>query len=95
MNTDNIDKKILEELDNYFSYFKDESSWLKLKKYILKSIKPELRALFSKRHHNTKKHSINDYEKNIIDYCKFKFNIDLVLNEEEKHSNIKKPIWER
>ena len=38
MKTDKIDEQIIREINNYFSYFKNESSWLKLKKYILNQI---------------------------------------------------------
>jgi len=95
MKTDKIDEQIIREINNYFSYFKNESSWLKLKKYILKSVNSDLRKKFSKRHHNTKKQILNQFEKDIIEYCKINFNVILELKEDEKHSNTKKPIWER
>ena len=57
--------------------------------------KPDLRKKFSKRHHNTKKQILNQFEKDIIEYCKINFNVILELKEDEKHSNTKKPIWER
>ena len=41
--------------------------WLQLKKIILLSLPPEARKSFSTRDPVTKKHSINDFERDVID----------------------------
>mgnify|MGYP001410532036 CR=1 FL=1 len=90
-----IDENIIEIITDYNKVFLEDNSWLKLKKYLLKSISPEERKKFSKRHYNSKKQVINDYEKNIIDLYFNKFNVKLVLKDSEKHNEKRKAVWER
>ena len=86
-----IDKNIIELLEEINSVYK-ENDWLVVKKYILKSINPDLRKKFSKRDYLTKKHSLNKYELEIIKKYEELYNIKLSLKEKDKH---KKPFWQR
>lgn len=81
-------KDLLEEINQAYK----DTDWLVVKKYLLKSINPEKRKLFSKRNYLTKKHSINDYENKIISFYEEKFNIKLKLKEEDKHKEL---FWQR
>ena len=79
-------KEILELLDEIIPIYK-ENSWLKVKKYIVRYSRSELRKNFSTRHPKTKNHTINDFEKKLIDIYKQKYNIKLVLDEDKKHKD--------
>ena len=81
-------KVILEEINCVYK----EKDWLVVKKYILKSVSPQKRKNFSRRNYLSKKHSINNYEKTLIEYYEKKFNIKLELKEKDKH---KKLFWQR
>ena len=80
----NIPESILELLDEILEYY-SENNWLVVKKYVLKYSHPDLRKNFSTRHPKSKKHSINNFEKNIIKYCNNNYNINLVLRKEDTH----------
>lgn len=62
------------------------TDWLIVKKYIVRYARSEHRKNFSTRHLKTKKHTINEFEKNLIDIYKQKYSIKLVLDESKKHS---------
>jgi hypothetical protein len=77
-------KNILALMLEIGEYYKEEN-WLFVKKYVLRYSSPEVRTLFSTRHHYTKKHSLNNNEKKLIeDYYK-ETNIRLKLEEKYKH----------
>ena len=61
--------------------------WLVVKKYILKYLNPKLRTVFSKRNTKTKKHILNNFEKQLIIFYENKFDIRLVLDEDKQHKN--------
>ena len=61
------------------------NDWLVVKKYMLKYSHPTHRKKFSTRDPKTKKHSINDYEENLIYIYYQKYNIRLLLDESKKH----------
>ena len=86
-----LDKDIIEILEEVNSVYK-ENCWLEVKKYLLKSLSIDKRKKFSKRDYLTKKHSINKYEKIIIEYYKEKYDITLVLKEKDKHTKL---FWQR
>ena len=81
-------KDLLEEYNSLTS----NDDWIEVNKYILKSINPIDRKLFSKRDITTKKHTLNQYENEIIKFYKSKYNIDLEIPEDKKH---KLKIWQR
>ncbi len=61
--------------------------WLIVKKYILKYLNPKFRVVFSKRNVKTKKHSLNNFEIELIDFYEKKFNIRLILDEDKQHKD--------
>ena len=79
-----IHENILELMDEIADVYK-ENDWLIIKKYIVRYSRSELRKNFSTRHPKTKKHTINDFEKKLIDIYKQKYKIKLVLDESQKH----------
>lgn len=83
-------EEIKKELININTLYK-EDDWLQVKKMLLKSISPDMRKRFSVRHYYTKKHSLNKFEKEIINYYRDTFGISLELKENDKHT--KDPIW--
>jgi len=62
------------------------TDWLVVKKYIVRYARSENRKNFSTRHLKTKKHTINEFEKKLIDIYKQKYNIKLVLDESKRHN---------
>jgi len=85
---DNIEEKqienILELLEELLEFYEGDN-WLIVKKYILRYSRPECRKNFSTRHHKSKKHALNDFEKKLINYCQTNYNIKLKLYENDKH----------
>ena len=63
------------------------NDWLVVKKYILKYLNPKFRVVFSKRNIKTKKHSLNNFEIELIDFYENKFNVRLVLDEDKQHKD--------
>ena len=79
-----LDEKIIELIEDLNEYYKDDN-WLIVKKFILKYTHPDVRKNFSTRNNKTKKHTLNNYEKEIIKYYYDRFNIRLKLYEKDKH----------
>ena len=77
---------IAELLDEIISVY-EGNNWLIVKKYILKYSSSEIRRLFSTRNPKTKKHSLNDFEKDILIYCKDLYKRELYLLEENKEKH--------
>jgi len=84
MNSDNIETSVKELLSDLNEYYK-EDNWLTVKKFLVLYLNPMIRKNFTTRHHKTKKHSLNYYEKNIIKYYYKKYNIKLRLYDEDTH----------
>lgn len=84
MKDNNIPAPVLELLDEILKYY-NENNWLVVKKYVLKYIHPSIRKNFSTRNLKTKKHIINKFEKEIIEYCNNIYNIKLELRKEDTH----------
>lgn len=82
MNT-KIEDKIKDLIEEIGEVYKD-NDWLVVKKYILKYLNPKYRKLFSIRESKSKKHIINDYETEIIDFYENRFNVRLVLENDKK-----------
>lgn len=61
-----------------------ENDWLVVKKYVLKYLNPEYRKFFSKRNEKNKKHSLNNFEIDLINYYYKNFNVRLELDENKK-----------
>jgi len=80
-NPPNPIENLLEEIGEVY----EGNDWLIIKKYLLRYSHPELRKKFSTRNQKTRKHTINDYEQDLIDKYYKIFNIKLVLDEDKKH----------
>lgn len=78
---------IFELIEELIDVYKDDN-WLIIKKYIVRYSHPDIRKYFSTRHHYTKKHSLNNFENDLIKICKEKYNRTFVLYEEDKHNEI-------
>jgi len=81
-----IENKVKELASEIGDVYKG-NDWLIVKKYILKYLNPSLRTYFSKRNVNTKKHILNNFEKQLIDFYENKFNVRLILDEDKQHKN--------
>ena len=80
----NLEKeKITELIEEIGPYYKG-SDWLVIKKYLLRYLNPEIRKSFSTRNAKSKKHSLNDFEMEIIKLYFKKFNTKLVLDESKR-----------
>lgn len=60
------------------------NDWLIVKKYLMRYLHPTLRRNFSTRNDKSKKHSLNEYEKNLIEEYYKLYGIRLVLHEKNK-----------
>jgi len=83
----NIDKEILDLIEDLFEFYKDDD-WLTVKKFLCRYLRPDLRKKFSTRNQKSKKHLLNNFEKLIISYCKNKYNRNLILKKEDTHYDI-------
>ena len=61
------------------------NDWLVVKKYVLRYLAPIHKTNFSTRHHISKKHSLNEFELNLIDKYYKQYNIRLILDESKTH----------
>lgn len=77
-------EKIIELAEELLEVWSDDN-WLTIKKYIVRYSHPDIRKYFSTRHHHTKKHTLNDFEKSLISYFKSKYEVEFVLREEDTH----------
>ena len=75
---------IKELIDEILEFYKD-NNWLIVKKYVLRYSHPDIRKYFSTRNSKTKKHTLNDFEKQLIIYCNNIYGVQLILSEEDKH----------
>jgi hypothetical protein len=76
-----MEKLILEKINFVSTYVSDIDDWIIIKKELLKQLPPNLRMLFSRRDEKTKKHSLNMFEKEIIDYWKRLTGITLIIKD--------------
>ena len=79
-------KEKIEELLQEIIEVYEGDNWLTVKKYILRYSHPDIRKHFSTRHHYTKKHTLNNFELELISFCKEKYGIDLELKIEDRHN---------
>lgn len=76
--------KIIELLEELFEVYK-EDNWLLVKKYVMRYSHPNIRKYFSTRNKKSYKHTLNEFEISLIQYCIDNYNIKLKLYEEDKH----------
>jgi hypothetical protein len=79
-----MNKKIIELLEDLNEYYKG-NNWLIVKKFLLKFLHPDVRKNFTTRNQKTKKHTLNNFEKEIIIYYYDRFDIRLELYEKDIH----------
>ena len=79
-----IEEQVLDLIHDIAEFYK-ENNWLTVKKFLVRYSHPEIRRNFSTRHDKTKKHAINTYEQNIINYYEEKYSVRLKLYEKDKH----------
>jgi len=62
-----VDKRVLEEaIDQVAQYAGNVTDWITIKKELLKTLSPADRRYFSTRDPLTKRHSINEFEKVVM-----------------------------
>ena len=83
-NEKTIKEKARSLVDELMAYYEDDN-WLVVKKYILRYSHPDVRKKFTTRHKDSKKHTLNEFEKDLIRYCNDIYNIKLKLREEDTH----------
>lgn len=86
-----IPDKIWEAINYVMQYANESEDWLAVKKEILWLLTNEYRHYFSRRHYSTKKHSLNDFEKLVIEYWKAETGKDLKISDNFIHN----PEWVR
>jgi hypothetical protein len=74
-----VPPQIEESLRYVFAYAPDISEWMVLKKELLKCLPAPSRKAFSTRHPVTKEQSLNDFERNVIEYWKGLTGVELYL----------------
>lgn len=77
--------QVIKELLDEILEFYNDNNWLIVKKYILRYSHPDVRKYFSTRNSKTKKHILNDFEKQLINYCNNIYGVQLILNKEDEH----------
>jgi hypothetical protein len=65
------------------------NDWFAIKMQIINSMNPKNRVWFSRRHHSTKKHILNDFDREVIAYWKELTGVDLWINPSKLHD----PNW--
>lgn len=86
-----IPDKIWEVINYVMQYANESEDWLAVKKEILWLLTNEYRHYFSRRHYSTKKHSLNDFEKLVIEYWKTETGKELRISDNLIHN----PEWVR
>lgn len=90
MLTDNLKNKI----DFVILYAADETvDWFRIKIELINCFSPKERKNFSRRHFSTKKHILNKFDKEVIEYWEEKTGKKLWINPEKLHPEdwVKKP----
>lgn len=78
-------------IEYVMKYASTSHNWLSIKKEILWLLPPSQRSKFSRRHYSTKKHSLNDFEKEIIAFWGSRTGVDLKIPDNLLHN----PEWVR
>jgi hypothetical protein len=81
------EEKVLELIGELFEYYKDDD-WIRIKKFLITYLNPTIRKNFSTRHHKTKKHTLNDFEKSLFKKIEIIYKRKVVLYEKDKHNEV-------
>ena len=79
MNYKNDKNKIMSMFKFVSTYAEKCDDWVHVKKEVMKQLPPRLRTYFSRRDQKTKNHSLNDFEKEMINYYKDLTHIKLIV----------------
>lgn len=79
---------IIQAVHFVHSYASGETDWLKIKKEILKCVKPSSRTAFSSRHPVTKKQEINQFDVAVATYWEGLSGSVLTLKQDGKNTKI-------
>lgn len=82
-----IPDKIWEAINYVMQYANNSENWLAVKKEILWLMPNKYRHYFSRRHSVTRKHSLNDFEKLVIEYWKSETGIELKIPDNQIHDS--------
>tara|TARA_B100000242_G_scaffold291674_1_gene265412 strand:- start:1080 stop:1352 length:273 start_codon:yes stop_codon:yes gene_type:complete len=83
----NDEEKALELIGELFEYYKGDN-WLKIKKFLVTYLHPQVRKNFSTRNSKTKKHTLNEFEKSLIKKCQNIYKRKIILYEKDKHNEV-------
>lgn len=82
-----MDKVYMDAIETVISYAGDVTDWLVIKKEVLKRLKSSDRKVFSTRHPKSKKHTLNDFELEVIRVWKELTGNTLELAPEKRHDD--------
>jgi len=81
-----IPEKMLEIIDYAIGYIGTESlDWFKIKRELVNLTPPRDRSLFSRRHYSTKKHILNLFDKQVINYWEQTLGVKLWIDPDKLH----------
>lgn len=81
-----IPNKLKEIIDYVIEYVGTGSNdWFLIKKELVNLFPPKERSRFSRRHYSTKKHLINDFDREVIKYWEDKTGNKLFIDEGRLH----------
>lgn len=82
MLTDDL-KNLIDYVINYVG--NSSNDWFTIKRELVNVFPPKKRSLFSRRHFSTKKHTLNDFDYEVIAYWEKKTGNKLVIDEKKLH----------
>lgn len=77
---------LLDKIQYIIRYVGTETDdWVRVKKQFLGVLPPKQRSLFSRRHKTSKKHFLNDFEKELITLWKEMTGVELKIDSDKLH----------
>jgi len=81
-----IPKKLRNIIDYTTTYVgKSSKDWFRIKAEIINQFPPKERSRFSRRHYSTKKHILNSFDKEVIEYWESKVGVELWIDPKKLH----------
>ena len=87
MRMSSISSDIKDVINYVMEYARETSNWLSVKKEIMWLLPTSKRKLFSRRHYSTKKHSLNEFELQILRYWAKQTGVTLTIPPELQHDS--------
>lgn len=85
-----IQDNLKQIIDYAADYIEDSTAdWFRVKAEIARLFPPKDRSLFTRRHYSTKKHTINDFEREVMVYWLEKTGVRLEIDASKLHD----PNW--